>query len=295
MKKKILFFGTPEIAVPSLKSIAALADFEIVGVGVFPDRKIGRKQIVSPCPVKVAALNLELPIYEINSKTELKALFKTVPCDLAIVIAFGLIFPLSVLNTPPLGVVNVHFSLLPRYRGSSPVQAAILNGNTHSGITWQRMVKGLDAGDILWQTQHQIGVQTTATVWLNFSKFTAKAFPDFLKAYTQKQITPRPQNQSEATFCGKFAKSDGHLSHQKVEAETIYNTWRAFTPWPGVSLKTGHGFIKIVDCALRKPSNGIPLTCANNTTLWLKVVQIPGKNPQTATQILVRNPQFFVE
>jgi len=288
-----MFFGTPEIAVPSLQAIAQLNEYEIVGVGVFPDRKVGRKQILTPCPVKVAALKLKLPIFEIDSKAELKALFKNVECDLAIVIAFGLIFPKSVLETPPLGVVNVHFSLLPKYRGASPVQTAILDGLTESGITWQRMVKALDAGDVLWQTTHNIEHQNTVQIWQNFSHFTAQAFPEFLAAYTQSKIKPTVQIEESASFCGKFEKTDGHLNYKELEAAKIYNTWRAFSPWPGVNLKTKNGLIKLIDISLTPEEITVPIVCANNTKLWINTVQIPGKTPQNFKEILERDPQFL--
>lgn len=293
MKKKILFFGTPDIAVPSLKAIAALKNYEIVGVGVFPDRKVGRKQILTPCSVKVAALELNLPIFEIDSKAALKAVFNQTPCDLAIVIAFGLIFPASVLNQPPLGVINVHFSLLPAFRGASPVQSAILEGLAQTGITWQRMVPALDAGDVLWQTPHSIKEQTTAQVWHDFSQYTAQAFPAFLEAYTAGKIEPVPQRESEATFCGKFEKRDGYLNPYQHSADTIYNTWRAFQPWPGVSLETNQGLLKLTDITLTAVENSTALACAGNSTLYLIEAQIPGKKPQPFQQIQQQYPEIF--
>jgi len=146
-KKKILFFGTPEIANPSLEKIVSLENYEIVGVAVFPDRKVGRKQLLTPCPVKKRALELNLKIIEIANKEELVELHNNFDFDLGIVIAYGLIFPQEILETGK--YVNVHFSLLPLYRGASPVQSAILNNELESGITWQRMVYELDAGNIL--------------------------------------------------------------------------------------------------------------------------------------------------
>ena len=152
--KKIFFLGTPEIAVPSLEKIASCADFEIVGVGVFPDRKVGRKQISTACPVKVTALKLGLPIFEIPDKSALETLTLNLDFDLGIVIAFGMIFTQKVLDTGTF--VNVHFSSLPQYRGASPVQSAILGGDTQLGITWQKMVQTLDAGDVLFQKEFNI-------------------------------------------------------------------------------------------------------------------------------------------
>lgn len=293
MKKKILFFGTPQIAVPSLEAIAALDAYEIVGVGVFSDKPVGRKQILTPCAVKVAALDLNLPIYEINSKTELETLFQTVQCDLAIVIAFGLIFPKSVLTAPPLGVVNVHFSDLPKYRGASPVQAAIINGDKESVITWQRMVSALDAGDILWKTSHNIENSTTLETWQNFAVYTADNFGDFLDMYTNDEIMPLPQIESEATFCGKFEKEDGHLSAHNLTAIEIYNHWRAFQPWPGVSLKTKSGLVKLIDISLTASENAVTLNTKGEKNLWIKTLQIPGKKPQSAVSVLQNQPDLL--
>jgi len=293
MKKKILFFGTPHIAVPSLQAIAHNSAYEIVGVGVFSDKPVGRKQILTPCAVKTAALDLNLPVFEVNTKKELKALFKKVECDLAIVIAFGLIFPPSVLSTPPLGVVNVHFSDLPKYRGASPVQAAIINGDTQSVITWQRMVSALDAGDILWKTTHQIEHLNTLQTWENFAVYTADNFGKFLDAYTQGKITPVQQIEAEATFCGKFEKEDGHLAASEHSAEQIYNYWRAFQPWPGVSLITKSGLIKLIKVSLDPSNDAVILNCKNRTQLWVNELQIPGKKPQSATVMLSHQPDLL--
>ncbi len=280
MKKKILFFGTPAIAVPSLEAIAKLEAYEIVGVGVFPDRPVGRKQILTPCPVKVAAQTLGLPVYELENKQDLIDLFNNVPCDVAIVIAFGMIFPAEVLTKPSLGVVNVHFSLLPAYRGASPVQSAILDGLEETGITWQRMVSALDAGDVLWQTHHAINQQTTAEVWHNFSHFTADAFPNFLAAYTSNQIKPKPQIESQASFCGKFTKQDGDLNTNTHTALEIFNTWRAFQPWPGVTLNLKNQRLKLIEVSLEAEADSVPIPCKDQTQLWVKTAQVPGKKAQ---------------
>ncbi len=276
-----------------MQSIAELENYEIVGVGVFPDRKVGRKQILTPCAVKVAALDLNLPVFELDSKAALEALFEKIDCDLAIVIAFGMIFPASLLKKPPLGVVNVHFSLLPAFRGASPVQSAILEGLNETGITWQRMVEALDAGDILWQTKHDIKDQTTLQVWQNFSEHTAQAFPEFLDAYTKESIKPKPQIESEATFCGKFKKTDGYLNPAQHSAETIYNTWRAFQPWPGVSLESNLGLLKLTKISLTSNQESVAINCAQDSTLYIVEAQIPGKKPQPFQQIQRQYPHIF--
>ena len=206
--KKILFFGTPDIAVPSLEAFAERDDVEIVAVCVFPDRKVGRKQIPTPCPVKTSAQALSLPIQELGTKADLVEFVKTTEFDIGIVIAFGMIFPGEILESGKF--INVHFSLLPQYRGASPVQSAILNGDEVSGITFQQMVEKLDAGDILFQKEYPIENKSTSSIFQAFSYFTAEILPDFL----QEDFSSRSQEESSATFCTKFTKADGEIFHE---------------------------------------------------------------------------------
>lgn len=293
MKKRILFFGTPHIAVPALKNIAKLDDYVVVGVGVFPDRKVGRKQVLTPCPVKSAALDLDLPVFEIDTKAELIKVFEHVEHDVALVIAFGMIFPAEVLNLTDLGVVNVHFSLLPEYRGASPVQQAILDAQVESGITWQRMVSALDAGDILWQRLYSIEHKTTHQVWEEFAELTASQMPAFLNAYTSGHITPEPQTENQATFCGKFTKQDGQLNLSTHTATQIYNAYRAFTPWPGVSVNTNKGPLKLHDVSLSPQESGVEITAARGSKFWTTQAQLPGKPKALLLDILRGQPDLF--
>lgn len=285
MPTRLFFFGTPAIAVPSLEALAADPAIEIVGVGVFPDRPVGRKQILTPCPVKIAAKELGLSVHEVSTKAQLEALFLDYQFDLGIVIAFGLIFPESILKKPPLGVVNVHFSLLPAYRGASPVQAAILNGDKASGITWQRMVKGLDAGDILYQVPHDITNKSTATLWSEMAEKTAKKFPQFVHNYASGSLAATVQAESDATFCGKFERQDGAIDPATETATDIYRKYLAFDPWPGIFWESEKGRIKLLRCHLESLPDTIPLTCADNTFLYLETVQLAGKQAQPAKNI----------
>ena len=279
---KVFFFGTPDIAVPSLEALHIDSQVEIVGVGVFPDRPTGRKQVLTPCAVKLAALDLELPIYEIPNKKTLEAITDQVEYDLGIVIAFGLIFPESVLKIP---TVNVHFSLLPAYRGASPVQSAILDGHDTSGITWQHMVKALDAGDVLWQKDYDITGKSTRQLWDYFAEETAADFPDFITAYVAGNIKPEPQDEAEATFCSKFTRSDGEVSLDSETAQDIYRKYLAFDPWPGIFMHLKNTRIKILKCHLEPSEATMPLPCAENTLLHLKEIQRAGKKPQAASGI----------
>lgn len=290
--KKIFFFGTPSIAVPSLTSLHRDPDIEIIGVGVFPDRKVGRKQILTPCPVKQKALDLDLPIYEISNKSELESIVESTDFDLGIVIAFGMIFTDKALtketqsndkvftNTP---IINVHFSLLPEYRGASPVQSAIKDGKTTSGIAIQRMVKTLDAGDILFQKSYEIPPHaTTSQIFTDYAAKTAQILPEFVHSYLSGKVTPEPQKDTEATFCGKFTKADGAINPENQTASEIYNHYRAFDIFPGIYIPSEKGNIKITQCS-REPSNKtLTLACTNNTKLYISELQIPGKQKTSA-------------
>ena len=289
--KKIFFLGTPQIAIPSLEAIHDNPDYDIVGVGVFPDRKVGRKQILTPCPVKKRALELELPVLEIPDKETLVKITKTLDFDIGIVIAFGLIFPAEILVDKKF--INVHFSLLPKYRGASPVQSAILDGQKTSGITWQIMAQKLDAGDILYQKSYPLKAKTTATCWEFFATETACEFKNFLDKYFQKQLTAIPQNELEATFCGKCKKSDGEINFKTMTAEAIFTKYKAFDVWPGIFVKTEKGPVKCLTLSCDPLPDSIEVPCKNGTTLFLQMIQIPGKKPGNAKQILQNNPHLW--
>jgi methionyl-tRNA formyltransferase len=311
MKKRILFFGTPEIALPALESLAQSANIEVVGVGVFPDKPVGRKHVLTPCPVKTKAQGLKLPIFEIANKKDLKHLFTTLPCDLAIVIAFGMLFPESVLNIPKCGVVNVHFSLLPKYRGASPVQSAILNGDLTSGITFQRMVKKMDAGDVLFQKTAQIEGMKTSQVFDLLAEETADVLPNFVETFCQNispqnTIIPQEQNESEATYCTRFDRADGEVFPTKETAEAIYRKYLAFDIFPGIFVATKKGNVKLTEVSLKKseiqPVVQYALQCANKeglthgsapTILYITRAQIPGKAEMGIGEILRGCPDLF--
>lgn len=291
MKKKALFFGTPQIAVPSLETLAKQENIEIIGVGVFPDRPVGRKKILTKCPVKIAAQNLNLPILEIKNKTDLVDIYKNIKFDLAIVIAFGVIFPAEILEDGKF--VNVHFSLLPKYRGASPVQSAILNGDTTSGITFQRMVYELDAGDVLFQKEYEIKNQTTAQLWELFAEKTSKNLPDFIKNYFSKNIKDLPQDAAQATFCGKFNKSDGEVFPEKETAQTIWQKYLAFTPWPGIFMQTSKGIVKLTQISNKEVPKSYKLECAKNSSIYISKAQISGKKEMDVNDILRGNGDVF--
>ena len=286
--KRILFFGTPDIAVSTLESLVQTDDVEILAVCVFPDRKVGRRQVLMPCPVKKRAEELELPIETIETKDDLIRVVQKYDFDFGIVIAFGMIFPGEILESGKF--INVHFSLLPKYRGASPVQSAILNGDKVSGVTFQKMEAKLDAGDILFQTAYSIEGKTTSTVFEELSHHTAQLFPEFLKG------TPpsKSQDESAATFCTKFVKTDGEIFPEKETAQQIYQKFLAFDFFPGIYLATERkGNVKLTDIRLKTDDGAFEIPCANYSTLFILEAQIPGKKPMDVQDILRGTPGLF--
>ncbi len=286
MKKRVFFFGTPEIAVPALEELTKISDIEIVGVGCPRDKKIGRKRILTPCAVKSSAKKLGLKVFSVNNKQEVEKIYEKFEFDLAIVIAFGVIFPAKILNFPKFGTINVHFSLLPKFRGASPVQSAILAGEKESGITFQQMVKELDAGDILWQKKWDIQNQKTSELWNFFAKKTAEELPEFLKKLFSRKIKPQKQDEHKATFCGKFVKNDGEIFPEKNTADEVWRKYLAFDVWPEIFIKTKYGKIKLKKISREPVPDSFGLRCLNNSEIYIIEAQIPGKRVMLIKEIL---------
>ena len=202
-----------------------------------------------------------------------------------------MIFPSQILSSKKF--INVHFSLLPKYRGASPVQSAILDGVKASGITWQIMAPKLDSGDILLQKKYNISNEKTSTIWHNFSQKTAQEFPSFLNKYFDHKLKPIPQNQEKATFCGKFQKKDGKINFKTMISEDIYKKFCAFDVWPGIFVKTKKGNIKLNDISLTPSPTSHKITCKNNSKIFLKKIQIPGKKPTPILEVLKGNKHVF--
>jgi methionyl-tRNA formyltransferase len=290
---KIFFFGTPEIAVPSLEILAKLPNIEIIGVGIFPDRPVGRKKVLTSSPVKSAAQKLNLPIYEIIDKAALLTVLKDIEFDLGIVIAFGMIFPHEAFKGSPL--VNVHFSCLPHWRGASPVQSAILNDEKTSGITFQKLAPKLDAGDVLFKKESRIEGKPTSVIFADFAQKTAEIMPKFLDQYFSEGLVPQPQIETEATFCTKFSKADGEVFPLKETAHQIYQKYLAFDIWPGVFLETSKRRLKLLTLSEFPTLEGVPLNCANETVLYVERAQIAGKSALPMMEVLKGHPNVFDE
>ncbi|MCB9809395.1 methionyl-tRNA formyltransferase [Candidatus Peribacteria bacterium] len=290
---RLLYFGTPAIAVQPLQALQAAEGIEIIGVVTAPLRPVGRHQTLTPSPVHVAADALGLPVYHAERKKDVLQLLQTLSCDIAVVIAFGVIFPEEALTLPLHGILNVHFSLLPAYRGASPVQSALLQGDTESGITVQRMAYAMDTGDVLYQEAMSLQHHTTATAWDAMSTMTAEVLPEIVAEYCSGLLTPMPQDDSAASYCGKFTRADGEVDCTTHTAEQILRKYRAFTPWPGVYIEAAMGPVKLLSISPSPEEDAVPISCAGGTQLYLRTLQIPGKTPAPAMQVLRSYPFLF--
>lgn len=224
--------GTPEFAVPSLERLVA-AGHEVIVVFTQPDRPKGRGQKEAMPPVKEAALKLELPIHQpvrVRVPEVVAQLAEWAP-EAIIVVGYGQIIPQSILDIPPKGILNVHASLLPKYRGAAPIQWAIANGETQTGVTIMKIDAGLDTGDMLTKWETAIGPEETSP---ELSARLATAGADLLVETLARlaEIAPQPQDHTQATWAPVIKKEDGRVDWS-WDAARIVNRMRAFTPWPG--------------------------------------------------------------
>jgi len=233
MDTKIVFMGSPDFALPTLSALAE--NFNVVGVVTKPDKRSGRGQKTSPPPVKKLALSLEIEIIQpesLKSDDFHQKLIEWNP-DLIVVAAFGKILPSSVLDYPQYGCINVHASLLPRWRGAAPINAAILNGDEYSGVTIMKMAQGLDTGDIISQRSIPIPDNETAgSLFDKLSSIGAKLLIDTIPNYISGSILPRPQNDELSTYAPMLKKEDGLINPERSAVE-IARQIRAFNSWPG--------------------------------------------------------------
>lgn len=225
--------GSPEFAVPALQKLAGC--YLVVGVVTQPDRPAGRGRALTPPPVKQLADSLGIAaIQPVQLKdADAVAQLKAWRPDVIIVVAYGQILRPVVLALPPYGCINVHASLLPRWRGAAPIQAALAHGDSHTGITIMKMGEGLDTGPILAQCRVEITAEDTAeTLGKRLAQVGADLLLETLPGYLQGAITPQPQDNSQATYAPQLRKEDGLLNFNQP-AEALARQVRAYFPWPG--------------------------------------------------------------
>jgi len=238
--------GTPDFSVPPLKSLHKNG-YDVPLVVTRPDRRKGRGRKLLPPPVKVMAMELGCEVIQpVSVKTdEFAEHIRDIRPDLFVVVAFGHILPASLLSIPRIGAINIHASLLPKYRGPAPIHWAIINGEKETGISTMFMDRGLDTGDILLTEKTDISSDdTTASLHDRLSLMGADLLIRTLKAFEDEDITPVPQDHSQATYAPMLSKKDGHLNWKK-SANALESFIRGMTPWPGAFTFHGDRRLKI--------------------------------------------------
>ncbi len=228
---RILFLGTPDFALPTLRALVR-SKHEVLAVITQPDKE-GNRRVLTPPPVKTEAEKLGLPVYQFASfKKEGVDLVKRLSPDMMVTAAFGQIISQELLDIPPFGTLNVHGSLLPKYRGASPIQSCLLNGDTKTGVTIMRTALKVDSGDILLKKELPILPSDTAGVLFDkIAELGAAALVEAVDLVEKGKAVFTPQDESQATFCKMIAKSDGEI--RKTEsAESAIRKVRAMNPWP---------------------------------------------------------------
>lgn len=301
----IVFMGTPDFAVPALQTL--IEEFNVVGVVTQPDRPAGRGKKLKPSPVKVVAQEAGLPIYQPKSLRK-KALADPIRAwnpDLIIVAAFGQILRPHLLELPPLGCVNIHASLLPRWRGASPIQHAILSGDTHTGVTLMQMDVGLDTGDMLVADSLPIAPDETAqSLHDKLAQLGATMTRAYLPHLLAGDLTATPQNEDEATYAGMIGKDDGRLDFNQPAVQ-LDRQMRAMTPWPSAFTTWEGTTLKIVHAtpflgSLPQGENGQVVTAGENIVvltssggLLLQTIQLAGKRKMAVEDFVNGRPEFM--
>ncbi len=296
---RTIFFGTPEFAVPVLRAMVE-AGYAPLRVITRPARPVGRGHKMQDPPVAVCANRHGLEVLQperVNRKSFRGELAQVAP-DVAVVVAFGQIFKRRLLALPRHGCLNLHASLLPRYRGAAPIQAAIAAGEILTGVTTMVMDEGLDTGPMLLQEELEIApAETTPELAERLSERGAELMVETLRRLEHGELEPREQPQAHASYAPQLSKADGIVDWRLPAAE-IYNRLRAYTPWPGQAGLLHGRRVKVISAIpldeqvegrpgtlleLRRGSEPyLPVVCGGDTVLALHRVQLAGKKPVTA-------------
>ena len=290
---RIVFCGTPEFAVPSLRRLAAEPGISVEAVITQPDRPRGRGRQVSASPVKEAALAGNLHVYQpetIKSDSAQEFLKRVAP-DAVVIIAYGQIIPARLLTIPRLGWINLHASLLPRYRGAAPIHWAIANGETTTGLTTMQIDAGMDTGPTLLQQELTIGAdETSPHLAARMSEIGASLIVDSLLRLDRGEVSPRPQDPEKASYAPILKKEDGRIDWKRTAEET-YNRMRGFAPWPG-AYSTFRGQTcqlwgqpgqlartekSVAPGEIISSPKDVFVVCGKNTYLRLEFVQLEGR------------------
>ena len=289
---KLVFCGTPEFAVPTLQALVD-AGHEIPLVLTQPDRPAGRKHELQLPPVKQLATQLGIPVLQperLKTNLDLRSHLESLQPDAIIVVAYGRIIPQWMLDLPRHGNINVHGSLLPKYRGAAPIQWAVANGETETGVTTMLLDAGLDTGNTLLSHSLPIAPDTTSPqLYPQLAQIGATLLLQTLSGLEQGTIHPLPQDHAAATLAPILTREDGRIDLARRTARETYNRWRGFTPWPGAhayfhgkrflihSMHPSTATLTLQPNQLDISTGNLLVGAAENTILALDEVQLEGK------------------
>ena len=296
---RIVFMGTPDFAVPALESLYD-AGHEIVAVFTQPDKPRGRKQQLTPPEVKQCALSRGLTVYQPSTLRDdaVTAQLTALSPDIIVVAAYGKILPKAILDIPPLGCVNIHASLLPKYRGAAPIQHAVLNGERETGVTIMQMAEGLDTGDILLQRAIPIATDdTSASMFDKLSALGASMIVDSLPMLQRAELIPIQQDDTLATFAPMLDRSLTEIDWSMPNT-SVHDRIRGLYSWPIAQTHIGSKRLKVYRSALSSGSGQIgevislsPLTVACGTgSVELIELQLEGKKRMDSRAFLLGHP-----
>ncbi len=297
---KLVFCGTPQFAVPTLEAVIA-AGHQVALVLTQPDRPVGRSQELQAPPVKQTAIAHGIPVMQpekIKNNAELRVELESIAPDAILVVAYGRIIPDWMLQLPRFGNINLHGSLLPKYRGAAPIQWAVASGETVTGVTTMKLDAGLDTGPMLLAQAIPVGEEETAVdVYENLAEVGAPLMVETLRRLEAGEIFPEPQDHALATHAPILTREDGRIDFSRT-AHEIYNRWRGFQPWPGAY--TALRGKKLIAHRLRPVSQEASLPpghillhegrllvcCGGATVIELEEVQLEGKKRMPAADLL---------
>jgi methionyl-tRNA formyltransferase len=297
---KLVFCGTPEFAVPTLKAVIA-AEHEVALVVTQPDRPAGRGMEMQVPPVKQVAQRRGIPVVQpekIKNNLEFRALLEEIAPDAIIVVAYGRIIPQWMLDLPRFGNINLHGSLLPKYRGAAPIQWAVANGELVTGVTTMRLDAGLDTGDMLFAQVEPVGQEETAVdVYECLADVGAKLMVKTLHKLAIGEVFPEPQDHSKATLAPILTREDGLIDFART-GQVIYNRWRGFQPWPGAytslrgkklivhRMHVGKQTSDAEPGTLIVRGDAMTAACGEGTVICMDEVQMEGKKRMPAGEFL---------
>lgn len=301
----LFFFSTSSLGIPLLKTLSEDSRFKVLALITQPDQEVGRGKHLSEPVCKSAARSLRIPVYQpekLSKDFELLGLIKAWNPDFFLSIAYGQLLSEEWLKVPRIAALNVHPSLLPLYRGPSPIQSALLNGEKETGLTLMKMEKEMDTGPIAFQVSYEISPHVTAGfLFDDLAVLAAKTIPEAILEVQEKGTSIfREQNEGQATFSKLIEKEDGRLDFQR-SAHKLFNQFRAYTPWPGVFTTYRGKRLKFLDCEWSDRALEPGRVHCEKHELWVgttdgalrvKQIQLEGKDPLHVDAFIRGQPEF---